>query len=89
MNAQRVDAIVQLIQTLSDSEQAMVRQRLMDNRTAPILQPEVLQQSGDRPAWMAALHPWTLALVGVISPERHDFTSTLAELDRHQVGCQR
>jgi hypothetical protein len=72
MNARRVDAIVQLIQTLSDSEQAMVQQRLMDHRATLTQQPEVLQQSGDRPEWMATLHPWTLDLMGVISPESEE-----------------
>lgn len=74
MNTQLVESIVRLVNTLPPEERSLLKQRLLQddrpqaglNPSSDSIQLDQAQMVSDRPEWMAALHPWTQALVGVI-----------------------
>lgn len=81
MNAQLVESIIQLVNALPPEERSLLKQRLLQddrpqvdpNPSSSSIQLDQAQrmsdaftQERDRPEWVAALHPWTQALVGVI-----------------------
>lgn len=74
MNTQLVESIIRLVNTLPLAERSLLKQRLLQddlprsvdlNASSGSIQPD----QADRSEWVAALHLWTQALMGVMQPE--------------------
>ena len=74
MNTQLVESIIRLVNTLPLAERSLLKQRLLQDdlpRSVDLnaSSGSIQLDQADRLEWIAALHPWTQALMGVIQPE--------------------
>ena len=86
MNTQLVESIIRLVNTLPLAERSLLKQRLLQddlpqsvdlNAFSSSIQPD----QADRSEWIAALHPWTQALMGVIQLETTETESYVDYLE--------
>ena len=93
MNTQLVESIIRLVNTLPSAERSLLKQRLLQDDLSQSVdrdassgsiqldQAESMVSEHDRSEWVAALHPWTQALVGMIQLETKETESYVDYLE--------
>ncbi len=93
MNTQLVESIIRLVNTLPLAERSLLKQRLLQDDlpqsvdlnafsgSIQLDQAQSMVSEHDHPEWIATLHPWTQALVGVIQLETKETESYVDYLE--------